>query len=147
MDILIYTIYLKSYILYIDKLASGTMAARATPNENRKKTPLGIVIITILTVISGLILLTMSFFTFIVLVHLGPVGLIRSRLFICTWHCFNHCFNWIVQGKGMVMDITFNIVRIWSGRLFTKYYKRTAIFDCRACYKYNNNILFVQTKC
>jgi hypothetical protein len=51
-------------------------AARATPNENRKKTPLGILIITILTVISGLILLTMSFFTFIVLVHLGPVGLL-----------------------------------------------------------------------
>ncbi len=44
----------------------------------RKKTPLGIVIITILTVISGLILLTMSFFLFIVLLPLGPVGLMGS---------------------------------------------------------------------
>ncbi len=44
----------------------------------RKKTPRGIVIITILTVISGLILLTMSFFSFFVLLPLGPVALMGS---------------------------------------------------------------------
>jgi hypothetical protein len=44
----------------------------------RKKTPLGIIVITILTVISGLILLTMSFFSFFVLLPLGPVALMGS---------------------------------------------------------------------
>lgn len=43
-----------------------------------KKTPLGIIIITILTVISGLFILTMSFFVFIILLPSGPVALIPS---------------------------------------------------------------------
>jgi hypothetical protein len=43
--------------------------------EIRKKKPLGIVIITILTIISGLILLTMSFFSFIISLPIGPVAL------------------------------------------------------------------------
>jgi hypothetical protein len=42
----------------------------------RKKTPKGIVIITILTIISGLILLTMSIFSFIILHPLGPAKLL-----------------------------------------------------------------------
>jgi hypothetical protein len=46
--------------------------------EIRKKKPLGIVIITILTVISGLILLTMSFFSFIISLPIGPVALMGS---------------------------------------------------------------------
>jgi hypothetical protein len=46
--------------------------------EIRKKKPLGIVIITILTIISGLILLTMSFFSFIISLPIGPVALMGS---------------------------------------------------------------------
>ncbi len=42
----------------------------------RKKAPKGIVIITILTVISGLILLSMSIFSLTVLLPLGPAKLI-----------------------------------------------------------------------
>ena len=42
----------------------------------RKKAPKGIVIITVLTIISGLILLSMSIFSLIVLLPLGPAKLI-----------------------------------------------------------------------
>lgn len=42
---------------------------------NRKKVPKGIAIITILTIISGLILLSMSYFSFIILLPLGPANL------------------------------------------------------------------------
>ncbi len=66
----------------------------------RKKTPRGIVIITILTVISGLILLTMSFFTFIVLLPLGPVGLLGSGfLFILGISSIVVSFG-LYKGKG-----------------------------------------------
>ena len=110
----------------------------------RKKTPLGIVIITILTVISGLILLTMSFFLFFVLLPLGPVGLIGFRIFIYTRYRIHHCFNWTVQGKGLVVDIAISVIWIWRGRIFVEYCKWwTTFINHRYCYKFNNNILFV----
>ncbi len=43
--------------------------------ENGRKIPKGIAIIIILTIISGLILLTMSIFSFIVLISHGPLAL------------------------------------------------------------------------
>jgi uncharacterized membrane protein (DUF2068 family) len=66
----------------------------------RKKTPLGIVIITILTVISGLILLTMSFYLFFVLLPFGPVGLIGSGFLFILGIAFIIVSIGLYKGKG-----------------------------------------------
>ncbi|MDQ4073327.1 MAG: hypothetical protein M3162_03375 [Thermoproteota archaeon] len=46
--------------------------------DTQKQTPLGIKVITILTVISGIVLLIMSFLSFAVLIGLGPAGMLGT---------------------------------------------------------------------
>jgi uncharacterized membrane protein len=46
--------------------------------DTQRQAPLGIKIITILTVISGIVLLIMSFLSFAVLIRLGPAGMLGT---------------------------------------------------------------------
>jgi len=71
----------------------------------RKKIPLGILLIIILTVVSGLILLTMSIFSFIVLFPLGPTILMGPG------------FLFVLGITSLVVSVGLYKRKTWSWRL------------------------------
>ena len=66
----------------------------------KKKTPLGIIIITVLTVISGLILFAMSFASLIILAPLNPVRLMGSMFLLILGTASIIVSFGLYKGKG-----------------------------------------------
>jgi hypothetical protein len=66
----------------------------------KKKTPLGIIIITVLTVISGLILFAMSFASLIILAPLDPLRLMGSMFLLVLGTASIVVSFGLYKGKG-----------------------------------------------
>jgi uncharacterized membrane protein (DUF2068 family) len=66
----------------------------------KKKTPLGIIIITVLTVISGLILFAMSFASLIILAPLDPLQLMGSMFLLVLGTASIVVSFGLYKGKG-----------------------------------------------
>lgn len=66
----------------------------------KKKTPLGIIIITVLTVISGLILFAMSFASLIILAPLDPLRLMGSMFLLVLGYASIVVSFGLYKGKG-----------------------------------------------